>query len=81
LLNFLKLVWELSLLAPPKPSQLKSRGYLSRFFSQAEGLIAPEAVKSSSREYRSEMDTVAGFLNEDCFKETTNRVGVGTPYE
>lgn len=48
---------------------------------QAEGLVAPEAVKSSGREYRSEMDTVAGFINEECFMEPTSRVGVGTLYE
>ncbi|NBT42722.1 MAG: hypothetical protein EBT20_20095 [Alphaproteobacteria bacterium] len=43
--------------------------------------MVPEAVKSSGREYRSEMDTVAGFLNDECFMETTSRVGVGTLYE
>lgn len=48
---------------------------------QSEGLIAPEAVKASGAEYRSEMDTVAGFIDEECHIDASLRIGVSTLYE
>ena len=48
---------------------------------QSEGLVAPEAVKASGAEYRSEMDTLASFIDEECHIDTSLRIGVSTLYE
>ena len=48
---------------------------------QSEGLTAPEAVMDSGADYRSEMDTVAGFISDECYTEPTARHGVGSLYE
>ena len=48
---------------------------------QSEGLIAPKAVSASGSEYRSEMDTVAGFLRDECRTEPTDKHRVSSLYE
>ena len=48
---------------------------------QSVGLVAPDAVKASGAEYRSEMDTVTGFIEEECHIDASLRVGVSTLYE
>ena len=36
---------------------------------QTEGLEAPESVATSITAYRSEMDTVAGFIEDECHQD------------
>ena len=48
---------------------------------QAEGLNAPASVTASITAYRSEMDTVAGFIEDECHQDPTQRSSVANLYE
>lgn len=48
---------------------------------QSEGLNAPQAVVASSKEYRSEMDTITGFINDECTLAPEARITVSGIYE
>ena len=48
---------------------------------QSEGLTAPLAVDASGAQYRSEMDTVAGFIDEECSHNPSGSVKVSALYE
>jgi putative DNA primase/helicase len=43
---------------------------------QAEGLNAPASVAASITAYRSEMDTVAGFIEDECHQDPSHRSSV-----
>ena len=47
---------------------------------QAHGLVAPFVVKNSVQEYRSEMDTIAGFIEEECITEPSVNASVSSIY-
>ena len=48
---------------------------------QSEGLEAPSSVTESVREYRSEMDTVAGFIEDECHMDQSHNVPVSSLHE
>jgi putative DNA primase/helicase len=48
---------------------------------QAAGLNAPESVAASITAYRSEMDTVAGFIEDECHEEPVQKSSVASLYE
>ena len=48
---------------------------------QAEGLNAPASVAASITAYRSEMDTVAGFIEDECHQGPSQRSSVASLYE
>jgi len=48
---------------------------------QSEGLTPPVSVAASSREYRSEMDTVASFIEDECRMDQSLKVSVSSLYE
>ena len=48
---------------------------------QAEGLNAPASVAASITAYRSEMDTVAGFIEDECHQDPSQRSSVASLYE
>ena len=48
---------------------------------QAEGLNAPASVAASITAYRSEMDTVAGFIEDECHQDPSRRSSVASLYE
>ena len=50
-------------------------------FSQAEGLYAPASVAASITAYRSKMDTVAGFIEDECHKDPSQKAFVANLYE
>ena len=47
---------------------------------QREGLMLPEAVTAATAEYRSEMDTLAAFLDEQCRVGVEMRIGATELY-
>ena len=46
---------------------------------QTEGLKAPESVAASITAYRSEMDTVAGFIEDECHQDPSQKSSVESP--
>ncbi len=48
---------------------------------QKEGLNAPASVAASITAYRSEMDTVAGFIEDECHRDPSLRSSVASLYE
>ena len=48
---------------------------------QAEGLNAPASVAASITAYRSEMDTVAGFIEDECHQDPSLRSSLASLYE
>ena len=48
---------------------------------QSEGLQAPDSVTESVREYRSEMDTVIPFIEDECRMDQSLKVSVNSLYE
>ena len=48
---------------------------------QTEGLNAPASVAASITAYRSEMDTVAGFIEDECHKDPSQKSSVASLYE
>jgi putative DNA primase/helicase len=48
---------------------------------QSEGLHAPDSVTESVREYRSEMDTVIPFIEDECRMDQSLKVSVTSLYE
>ena len=48
---------------------------------QAEGLNATASVAASITAYRSEMDTVAGFIEDECHQDPSQRSSVASLYE
>ena len=48
---------------------------------QAEGLNAPASVAASITAYRSEMDTVAGFIKDECHQDPSLRSSLASLYE
>ena len=48
---------------------------------QAKGLNAPASVTASITAYRSEMDTVAGFIEDECHQAPSQRSSVANLYE
>ena len=47
---------------------------------QAEGLNAPASVAASITAYRSEMDTVAGFIEDECHQDPSQKSSVASLY-
>ena len=48
---------------------------------QAEGLNAPASVAASITAYRTEMDTVAGFIEDECHQDPSLRSSLASLYE
>ena len=48
---------------------------------QTEGLNAPASVAASITAYRSEMDTVAGFIEDECHQDPSQRSSVANLYD
>jgi len=48
---------------------------------QAEGLKAPASVAASISAYRSEMDTVVGFIEDECHQDPSQKSSVASLYE
>ena len=48
---------------------------------QTEGLNAPVSVAASISAYRSEMDTVAGFIEDGCHQDPSQRSSIANLYE
>ena len=48
---------------------------------QTEGLHAPASVAASISAYRSEMDTVAGFIEDECHQDPSHRSSLANLYE
>ena len=48
---------------------------------QVEGLNAPASVAASITAYRSEMDTVAGFIEDECHQDPSQRSSVANLYD
>ena len=48
---------------------------------KSEGLNAPASVAASITAYRSEMDTVAGFIEDECHQDPSQRSSVASLYE
>jgi putative DNA primase/helicase len=48
---------------------------------QNEGLVAPDSVHASVKDYRAEMDTVASFIEEECHLNHALRSSVSALYQ
>jgi putative DNA primase/helicase len=48
---------------------------------QAEGLNAPASVAASITAYRSEMDTVTGFIADECYEDASVRSSLASVYD
>ena len=48
---------------------------------QADGIKAPASVAASITAYRSEMDTVAGFIEDECYEDASVRSSLASVYD